>query len=435
MKRILYITVALILGVIAGIRFGNTGHPQDDSPLVSFTNCSAEGAEQFFTCGMHQQVRLGQPGRCPACGMRLVENRLLPHQNPDLVSLSNGELLLANVRTQKAVPTIAARSKILLNGRVVPDESRVFEQVSYLPGRIEKLYVDKAGMFIRKGQPIASVYSKELVSVIEAFAFNQNTESIIRAARNNLASWNLDVSVLRQLDLKGDYRRPVDIYADFSGTVLRKKVSEGAALANLHMGQPTVLYEVADLSRVWVVLDAYEEDLPWIKEGLPAEFTTAAHPGKCFRAVVNFIAPSVDPISRTIAIRLDVDNKEGLLKPDMFVNACIIGSPKEAESGNEVVIPKTAVLWTGLRSVVYVRDPAYDVPAFRCREVVLSDSPAGEHYLIMEGLEAGEEIVINGALALDAEAQLSGKRSMMNLKPQPMAGSFAGRKVYKEKNK
>ncbi|MCB0597637.1 MAG: efflux RND transporter periplasmic adaptor subunit [Lewinellaceae bacterium] len=431
MKSVLVPVVATLFGMMLGARFFSSGTPEEDSPLVSFTNCSAEGAEQVFTCAMHNQVRLRQPGICPACGMHLVETRLLPHQNSDLVSLAKGELLLANVRTQKVGPPGETGKKLMLNGRVVPDESQVYEQLSYLPGRIEKLYVNKTGMHIQKGQAIASVYSKDLISVVEAFAYNQSSESILRAARNNLASWKLDVSVLRHFDLKADYRQPVDIYADFSGTVLEKHVSEGAALANAHMGQPTVLYKLADLARVWVVLEAYESDLPWIREGSSVEFTTTAHPGRLFRSKVDFIGPVVDPHTRTVEVRLVVDNREGLLKPDMLVKARLAGHLEPSHNENApVAAPRTAVLWTGERSVVYVRDPGYDVPAFRCREVVLADNPVGEHYLVLEGLKPGEEVVVSGALVLDAEAQLSGKKSMMNrnLGDQEVPGqSLAGK--------
>lgn len=413
-KYILALVAVAVNGMIIGARFLGTDNGQKDSPLVSFTNCSAEGAEQVFTCAMHSRIRLRQPGVCPACGMRLVETRLLPHHNPELVSLAEGELILANVRTEKVKSGSAAIKQLSLNGRVTPDESRVYEQVSYLPGRVEKLYVNKPGMYVQKGQPIASVYSKDLISVVEAFAFNQNTESILRAARNNLASWHLDVSVLRNFDLRGDYRQPIDIHADFSGTVLEKHVAEGAVLANTHMGAPTVLYKLADLSQVWVILEAYESDLPWIKPGSRVEFTTTALPGRAFQSKVDFIGPIVDPVSRTVGIRLAVDNAEGLLKPDMFVEAHLDGRLDAVEKEGDLVrVPRTAVLWTGRRSAVYVRDPAYDTPAFRCREVVLAGEQGDGYYLILEGLAPGEEVVVSGVLALDAEAQLSGKKSMM----------------------
>jgi Cu(I)/Ag(I) efflux system membrane fusion protein len=174
-------------------------------------------------------------------------------------------------------------------------------------------------------------------------------------------------------------------------------------------GQP--LLEISDLSRIWVLFDAYESDLAWIRKGMTLRFTVAGQPGKEYSGKVSFIDPVIDPMSRVARVRVEMPNPDGTLKPEMFATG-VVKSMLAGES-EHLVIPKTAVLWTGKRSVVWVRDMESEAPVFEYREVRLG-SEAGDSYVIEEGLMEGEHVVANGVFSIDAAAQLQGKASMMN---------------------
>jgi len=172
-----------------------------------------------------------------------------------------------------------------------------------------------------------------------------------------------------------------------------------------------VLFEIADLSNVWILLDAYESDLLFMKIGQKITITLASIPGKEFTTSISFIDPLINPQTRTAAVRAELNNPQQILKPEMFVKGKIKASL--SVSGKSIVISKTSLLWTGKRSVVYVKVPNTEFPAFEMREITLGAS-LGEFYIVESGLTEGEEIVTNGVFAIDGAAQLSGNYSMMN---------------------
>ena len=177
------------------------------------------------------------------------------------------------------------------------------------------------------------------------------------------------------------------------------------------MNKGTVLFEIADLSKVWILLDAYETDLPLMKIGQKITITIASVPGKEFTAPISFIDPLINPQTRTAAVRAVLNNAQQILKPEMFVRAKI--KVDLSVSRKSIVIPKTSLLWTGKRSLVYVKVPNTEFPTFEMREITLGSS-LGEYYIVESGLIEGEEIVTNGVFAIDGAAQLAGKPSMMN---------------------
>jgi Cu(I)/Ag(I) efflux system membrane fusion protein len=173
----------------------------------------------------------------------------------------------------------------------------------------------------------------------------------------------------------------------------------------------TVLFDVADLSHVWVMFDAYESDLPFLAKGDPVTFTLQSIPGASFSGNISFIDPVLDPATRVAKVRVEVDNRDGKFKPEMFATG-IISANLEGYN-DKLVIPGTAVLWTGKRSVVYVKQTGTDEMVFKMREIEVGPM-LGNSYVVMSGLNEGEEIVIRGAFSVDAAAQLAGKPSMMN---------------------
>jgi Cu(I)/Ag(I) efflux system membrane fusion protein len=209
------------------------------------------------------------------------------------------------------------------------------------------------------------------------------------------------------------------VVSNTTGIVTARRVNNGD-----YINQGTVLFEVTDLSRLWVLFDAYESDLQFLRKGNNLEFIVQALPGVRFTGNIAFIDPVIDPVTRVAKVRIEVGNQSGKLKPEMFVTGTVKARLNEYK--NNLVIPSSAVLWTGTRSVVYVKQPDSEEPVFKMREIGLG-SMLGNSYVVTDGLTEGEEIVTQGTFSVDAEAQLEGKPSMMN--PTFQAGRLQDGKI------
>jgi Cu(I)/Ag(I) efflux system membrane fusion protein len=197
-----------------------------------------------------------------------------------------------------------------------------------------------------------------------------------------------------------------EVYSNTSGIVTARRINTGD-----HVSEGSVLYDIANLSQVWVLFDAYESDLPFLKVGNTISFTLQALPGTNFSAKIQFIDPVIDPVNRVAKVRVEVSNAGGKLKPEMFATGVVKASLNEFK--DKLVIPRSAVLWTGKRSIVYVKQPADEGFNFVMREIELGPM-LGNSYVVLNGLDEGEEIVTDGTFSVDAAAQLAGKASMMN---------------------
>jgi len=229
---------------------------------------------------------------------------------------------------------------------------------------------------------------------------------LLEAVREKLRLWKLTDEQIARLEKSGEVSPLIDVVATTSGIVISKNVNQGD-----YVNTGTVLFDVANLSQVWAVFDAYESDLPFLKVGDRLEYTLQSLPGKTFSGRISFINPILDPATRTAKVRVETANPGMELKPEMYANALIDAPLKQYN--NEVVIPKSAILWTGKRSIVYVKQPDTETPAFLLREIELGPS-LGDAYVVLSGINDGDEVVTNGAFTIDASAQLAGKRSMMN---------------------
>ncbi len=365
------------------------------------------GTTKTWTCSMHPQVKQDAAGKCPFCGMALIPlQQTSDNSNPNALTMSESAMKLANIQTIK-VTSGTGESQIRLSGKIETDESRIKSQVLHIPGRIEKLYVDFTGQNIRLGQKIATIYSPELVTaqkeLKEALRLADKYPNLVAAARRKFENWKLSPEQVKALEVSNEVQTRFDIIADISGVVTVKNVQVGD-----HLKQGDELFEVSDLSRVWVLFDAYEQDLKRIKTGNEIAFSVKAYPGESFKGKVEFIDQVVNPRTRTTSVRISVNNAAQRLKPEMLVEGII----KNGNGASEISIPKSAVLWTGKRSIVY-RQLSEDGPGFQMIEVVLGNA-IDDHYIIMEGLEEGDLIVVNGVFFIDAAAQLQGMQSMMN---------------------
>ncbi|MGB3781090.1 MAG: efflux RND transporter periplasmic adaptor subunit [Tunicatimonas sp.] len=410
--KTLYIALGtLALGLLLGWLFFGGNDTAKIGAREEISEAHVHKANEVWTCSMHPQIREDGSGQCPICGMDLilVSTTETETVGEGQIQMTQTAMQIANVQTvivERAEPT----KEIYLSGKVVADERNVGEITARFGGRIEKLYVNFTGQQVKRGQALASVYSPELVTaqkeLFEAAKFRESNPSFYEAAVNKLKLWDLSDRQIENILESQEVRYNFNVLAPQSGTVVARNVSDGD-----YVQEGQSLFEVANLSQLWVVFDAYESDLPWIREGDEIRFTVESLPGQTFTSQVTFIDPVISPQRRVAEVRTEVKNDQQKLKPQMFAQGVLQSELPGVE--NALVIPKTAVLWTGKRAVVYVKQPGIEAPTFAYREVLLGPE-AGGQYIVSEGLEEGEEVVANGVFKIDAAAQLQGKASMMN---------------------
>ncbi|WP_430410840.1 efflux RND transporter periplasmic adaptor subunit [Kordia sp.] len=412
-KIVIYIGI-LVVGVLLGwLLFGGSSNEEIDHnhDAVAATN-------QMWTCSMHPQIMQPEPGDCPICGMDLI-----PAENSadgllaDQFKLTENAMALANIQTTVVGKGNAEGNTIKLSGKIAENEEANAVQVSYFSGRIERLNVSFTGEEVRKGQLLATIYSPELYAaqqeLITAASLKESQPALYKAVRNKLKLWKLSENQINQIEETQKVKENFPVYATVSGTVAEKLVEQGDYIKQ---GQP--LLKIANLNTVWGNFDVYENQIDLFKKGQEVMITTNAYSNKEFNGKVDFIDPVLNTKTRTVTLRVVLNNKDDVFKPGMFVTANINGvknKNKEALS-----IPASAVLWTGERSVVYLKTNP-DQPVFEMREVTLGNQ-IGNEYQVLEGLFSGNEIVTNGAFTVDAAAQLQGKKSMMNKDGKVMTG-------------
>jgi Cu(I)/Ag(I) efflux system membrane fusion protein len=450
------------------------GSEQDDS-------AAGVPAVTIWTCSMHPQIQLPKPGQCPICGMDLIpltDDGFGDDSGAPTLTMSVAAMKLAEVQTM-AVWREYPHMQLRLVGKVEYDETRQRQIAAWVGGRLDRLYVDYTGISIRKGDHLAWLYSPELVSAQEELLQSVQADrqlsgsniqvlrgtaaTTVAASREKLRLLGLSEDQIAEIERRGKVENHVTINSPIDGIVIAKRAIEGD-----YVKTGTPIYEIADLSRVWVKLDAYESDLQWLRYGQTVKFSTEAYPGRTLEGRIAFIDPVLDTRTRTTKIRVNVDNTGLLLKPGMFVRAVVEadvasgGRVMEADLAGKwigpmhpevvkdrsgpcdvcgmplvraedlgytvpkrddlppLVIPTSAPLITGKRAVVYVRVPDAKRPTFEGREVVLGPR-AGDVYIVQSGLSEGERIVVNGAFKIDSAMQISAKPSMMSAEGEAAA--------------
>lgn len=408
MKQKVFITGgSLIIGILLGWMFFHSS-PKTANPA---THPEESATSTIWTCSMHPQIRMDHPGKCPICGMDLIPlvKGSTSTVDPDAIHLSNEAAQLANVITS-VVSKQHPVKELRLYGKVQTDE-RLFEnQVAHIPGRIERLAVNFTGEQVTKGQVLAEIYSPELVTaqqeLFETIKTKQTQPELYEASKEKLRQWKLTDNQIAEIENSGVIRNSFPVESNTSGTVIARRVNTGD-----YVTQGAVLYDIADLSDVWIMFEAYETDLQFLSKGDEVNFTLQALPGKNYRGKIIFIDPVIDPVTRVAKVRVQTENKSGELKPEMFATGVVYARLKEYR--NNLVIPKSAVLWTGKRSLVYVKQTGTNDYIFKMREIGLGPM-LGDSYIVTDGLAEGEEIVTSGTFSVDAATQLEGKPSMMN---------------------
>lgn len=424
-KIILIAIISAAIGLGAGYLFFNKNHQEVMSgEHAGHAHNSSDGtpsaaAETIYTCSMHPQIRQNEMGICPICEMDLIPLEANTSNDPLVLEMTEEAVKLSNIQTTlvgQSKSGMANKQSIALSGKIQADETRTNSIVTHIPGRVEKLYVGFVGEYVQKGQAIARIYSPDLIlvqrEIKEAKKIQDLSPNLLQAAINKLKYWKLSEKTVEQILASETILESVDIYAHHSGVVTQKRVKVGD-----HLMLGMALFDIQNLYKVWASFDAYEKDLAHISIGDKVEFTTPALPHKTFKGRINFIDPVINPQTRVATIRTEITNKNGLLKPEMFINGTLTTQKTSNPSAKNVAlsVPKSAVMWTGKRSVVYVKVPDRDIPSYQYREIEIGDG-LGNAYQVMSGLEAGEEVVTYGSFTIDAAAQLNNQQSMMNKK-------------------
>ena len=438
-----------------------------------------ESAKTIWTCSMHPQVREEKSGTCDFCAMDLIP------LDPDagggggvrMVSFSQEAVKLMEIQTSPVQPRELSH-RVRLVGKIALDETRTKTITAWVPGRIDRLFVDYTGITVRPGDHMVEIYSPELItaqaeflqslkSAEESEASSQLVANSIRqtvqAAREKLALLGLTDRQISDIEQAAKPLDRLTIYAPIGGIVIEKKATEGA-----YVKTGTPIYAIADMSKLWVLMDAYESDLPWIRYGQSVQFSTPSLPGELFTGQISFISPVLNDRTRSVKVRAVVDNPDGTLKPNMLVSAYVetpvteqgpaiaadlagkwicpmhgeivkdasgtcdicqmdlvdaetLGLTKETDGSLPLAVPASAVLITGRaldKAVVYVQVVGADKPTFVGKEITLGPR-AGDYYIVASGLMEGERVVTNGNFKIDSEMQIQAKPSMMTTASEP----------------
>jgi len=472
-SRLTLIVIIIVVFIVGYWLRGTLSPPTSRTEPAPTTKAAALDEVTLWTCSMHPHIKLPNPGRCPLCQMELIP---LESGTKDMGGLR--ELTVSeNAKKLMDIETVPVERKFVeaevrMVGKIDYDETRLKYITAWIPGRLDRLYVDYTGVPVKKGDHMVYLYSPELLTAQEELLqalkavksiqesqlniMQEMTAATVIAAREKLRLWGLTPEQIADIEKRGETTDHMTIYAPTGGIVIHKNAQEG-----MYVNTGTRIYTIADLTTVWVRLDAYEADLMWLRYGQEVELTTQAYPGERFIGTIAFIDPILTQETRTVKIRVNAANQEMRLKPGMFVRAVARAQVATAgrvmdtalagkwmcpmhpdvvkdaadkcdicemplmrteslgyvgidpsNSDMPLVIPATAAMVTGTRAIVYVEIPDKEKPTFEGREIVLGPR-AGDYYLVRHGLEEGERVVVKGNFKIDAELQIQAKPSMM----------------------
>lgn len=414
-RKIIRVAAALIVVGIAGLLVFGRGllSSKAQSPHGGHeSNAAATQADDrkvlYWYDPMHPQYRSDKPGTAPDCGMDLVPMYEGQGGLEDgMIKVTPERQRALGVRTAQVDEKMITRT-LRTSGQVVPDETRIAHVHVKTPGWIETVYVDFVGKMVKKGQPLFTFYSPDLVATQEEYLIAKrgqqslgsspykdvahNTQSLLESARQRLELWDLTEAQIRRLDESGEVHRTITVYSPVTGYVTERK-----AFPHISVTGDSDIYTLTDLSRVWVTADVYESELPYVKVGQPATIKLSYIPGKTFNGRVTYNYPMLDPQTHTAKVRVDVPNPSLLLKPNMFADVEL-----QISYGKHMVVPEGAVLNSGAMQMVFV---VHEGGKFEPREVNVGPTVDGQT-LIEFGLEKGETIVSSGNFLLDSESRI-----------------------------
>ncbi len=420
-------------------------------PTQQMTAGSSATAKDVYYCPMHKNYHSGKPGNCPMCNMKLVKlekpglavgtdkmdskgmaGMPTPQSTPAAGSPSgqqDGAIFVAPEKQQLiGMRSVAAEvgtltKDIRIVGKVSYDETQLTHIHSKVSGYIEEVFADSIGKAVRAGDPLFTIYSPDLVATEQDFLLAlrsrsllrdstvasaaQGSENLIVAARERLRLWDVTEQEIQSLEAEGKVKRALTVYSPISGVVMERAAYHHGTFVDSSKD----LFTIVDLSRVWVLGELYEADIPFIHTGQAAEIELPySGGGQKLRGRVEFIYPFLDPKSRTVQLRMEFPNPGLLLKPEMFTNITMAVS-----IGRLVLVPQDAVMDTGTEQYVFIdKGNGYVQP----RQVKVS-ADSGDKVGIQEGLKAGERVVTGANFLIDSESRLKGAFAGMGTPSQP----------------
>jgi len=452
MRFIVYTLIGLSL--LLGCTQESENHQVHDSKQKE------QEKEVYYTCPMHPQVKEDRPGKCPICHMNLsrVEKTKSDHSEheqensskaekqwvcesyPDVTSpkpgpcpIDGSEMVLKEEEGEKAgeviarvkleaarrkhfkpdyfpVTTMKMTKEIHLLGQVLQSEERESNITARIDGRVEKVYVRSTGVFVKQGDPVVDIYSPKLITAGEEFLLaqrnyqknkNEQYKNLLEQSRKRLELWGVRPFQWEEWARQNEIPRLITVYSTENGIV-----RERYALDGKYFKEGDSLFDLVDLSRVWVELDVYEADSALVNLGQTLELHFSARPGKNWYGEIDFVSPVIDPKTRTLKVRTTLENTEGLLRPGMVSDAKL----KIEKKGRPLVVPRSAVIDTGHRQVVWKKRSENEFQAIKISTGFMSDG----YVEVLSGLNENDEVVIEGQFLLDAQAQLFGGYKTMN---------------------
>jgi len=458
--HLLRVITILLIGMAAGYWIkGDDPDAIRAANLRISTRDAAESVEseenKLYACPMMCVPPMEPPGDCPVCGMELIPVEAGEDSSVPRIKLTPETMKLAQIQVALAERK-PVESEIRLFGQIEYDPVHISYASVYVPGVIDKIYVKRAGQTVRWGDPLFDIYSPEILYIEQEmlkalkivpgyFALNMakphvrkraevlaerpvdldKTSPEVKAAYETLAAMRLKLTLLgmekKDIDevmKRGEPTGIATIYAQRSGTVIEQNAFEGT-----YVNTGTPVFAIANPKFVWARLKAYESDYAWIRIRQDAQFKADSYPGEIFKGKVAYIDPIFDTVSRTFDVGVIFPDKGGRFRPSMYVRAVIyakltaggkVAGENKKTGKFPLVIPASAPLITGKRAVVYVAVPGEE-GIFEGREVVLGPK-ARDHYVVLEGLDEGEFVVVNGNFKIDSQIQILAKSSMMSIK-------------------
>lgn len=422
-KIILSIIILALLGIAAYFSYVKWIHPSNKTnKSTSSENTDPDIAH--YHCGMHPYITSDKPGRCPICGMDLTPvYKDKGNSSKGIVQIDPAMVQNIGVKTEVVKKRKLTRT-IRTSGIVGYDETKQTVITTKFSGYIEKLYVDYTGKFVQQGQALFEIYSPDLVAAqqeyLQAIRYSKKTQSVndssisnelLQSAKKKLLYWDISPAQIKELEQTSNIKKTLTIYSPFSGIVIEKNIFEG-----MQVQAGMNLLKLADMSRMWIYADIYEDELSWVKIGDKANIELPDKAEKPITGKIDYIYPYLQDQTRVAKVRISAPNKNLLLKKDMYVTVNIIPTV----SINAIAVPEQAVIHSGKRDVVVI---SLGEGKFMSMEVKLGALADG-YYEIKEGLKEGDVIVTSSQFLIDSESNLkSGTSSMHGMHGMDMGGT------------